>query len=33
MDEESFGHLKKLVEYNAGDADLIEKDLRKKAFD
>jgi predicted RNA binding protein YcfA (HicA-like mRNA interferase family) len=33
MDEESFAHLKKLVEYNAGDADLIEKDLKEKAFD
>lgn len=32
MDEESFAHLKKLVEYNSGDADLIEKDLREKAF-
>ena len=33
MDEESFAHLKKLVEFNAGDADLIEKDLKEKAFD
>ena len=33
MDEDSFAHLKKLVEYNAGDADLIEKDLKEKAFD
>ena len=33
MDEESFAHLKRLVELNAGDADLIEQDLRKKAFD
>ena len=32
MDEESFAHLKKLVEYNRGDADLIEKDLKEKAF-
>ena len=30
MDEESFAHLKKLIEYNTGDADLIEKDLREK---
>jgi len=33
MDEESFAHLKKLVEYNTGDADRIEKDLREKAFE
>jgi hypothetical protein len=32
MDEESFAHLKKLVEYNVGDADLVDSDLREKAF-
>ena len=29
MDEESFFHLKRLVEYNKGDADLIEQELSK----
>jgi len=33
MDDESFIHLKKLVQYNVGDADRIEKELHKKAFD
>ncbi len=33
MDEESFSHLKKVVQYNAGDADHIEKEFRQKAFD
>jgi hypothetical protein len=33
MDEESFGHLKRVVEYNSGDVDRIEKEFRKKAFD
>ncbi len=33
MDEESFSHLKKLVQYNTGDADRIEKEFRQKAFD
>ena len=33
MDENSFVHLKQVVEYNVGDADRIEKELRKKAFD
>ncbi len=33
MDEESFIHLRKIVEYNADDADRIEKEFRKKAFD
>ena len=32
MDDESFMHLKKLVQYNAGDADLIDQELHKKAF-
>jgi low affinity Fe/Cu permease len=33
MDEESFSHLKKMVQYNTGDADRIEKEFRQKAFD
>ena len=33
MDEESFVHLRRVVEYNAGDADRIEKEFRQKAFD
>jgi hypothetical protein len=33
MDEESFSHLKKVVQYNTGDADHIEKEFRQKAFD
>ena len=33
MDEESFVHLRRVVEYNAEDADRIEKEFRKKAFD
>ena len=33
MDEESFAHLRRIVEYNAGDADRIEKEFRHKAFD
>ena len=33
MDEESFTHLRRIVEYNAGDADRIEKEFRHKAFD
>jgi hypothetical protein len=33
MDEESFVRLRRVVEYNAGDADRIEKELRQKAFD
>jgi hypothetical protein len=32
MDDESFIHLKRLVQYNAGDADLIDHELQKKAF-
>jgi len=32
MDEESYAHLKRLVQYNTGDADLIEKELGKQAF-
>ncbi len=33
MDEESFTHLKRVVEYNAGDADPIDKEFQHKAFD
>ena len=33
MDEVSFAHLRRVVEYNAGDADRIEKEFRQKAFD
>ena len=33
MDEESFSHLKNVVQYNTGDADRIEKEFRQKAFD
>jgi hypothetical protein len=33
MDEESFTHLRRIIEYNAGDADRIEKQFRHKAFD
>jgi len=33
MDEESFAHLRRVVEYNTGDADRIEKEFRQKAFD
>jgi hypothetical protein len=32
MDEESFAHLKRLVQYNTDDADLIEGELRNPAF-
>jgi hypothetical protein len=33
MDEDSFSHLKKVVQYNTGDADRIESEFRQKAFD
>ena len=33
MDEESFAHLKRIVQYNAGDADRIETEFERKAFD
>lgn len=33
MDDESFIHLKKLVQYNVSDADRIDKEFHKKAFD
>ncbi len=32
MDEESFFHLKKIVEYNAGDTEMIESEVTKPAF-
>jgi hypothetical protein len=32
MNEESFFHLKKLVEYNYGDADKIDRELTDPAF-
>jgi len=32
MDEESFSHLKKLVSYNTGNADIIEKELAEPGF-
>ncbi|MBN2516604.1 MAG: PilZ domain-containing protein [Deltaproteobacteria bacterium] len=32
MDEESFAHLKRLVQYNAVDADTIDEELRTPAF-
>jgi hypothetical protein len=33
MDDESFVHLKRLVQYNVGDADRIDQELRHKAFE
>ncbi|MHB9098881.1 MAG: PilZ domain-containing protein [Syntrophales bacterium] len=33
MDEESFAHLKRIVQYNADDADRIDEEFRHKAFD
>ena len=33
MDEESFAHLKRVVQYNTGDADRIDKEFQRKAFD
>ena len=32
MDEESFAHLKKVVQYNTGDGDRIDREFRQKAF-
>ncbi len=32
MDDESFFHLKRLIQYNAGDAELIDGELRHPAF-
>ncbi|MHB8910752.1 MAG: PilZ domain-containing protein [Syntrophales bacterium] len=33
MDEESFAHLKRIVQYNADDADRIDEEFQYKAFD
>jgi hypothetical protein len=33
MDEDSFSHLKKLMQYNMGNADRIDDELRNPAFD
>jgi hypothetical protein len=32
MDEESYGHLKRLVQYNRGDADEIDREISEEAF-
>ncbi len=32
IDDESFFHLKKLVQYNTEDADIIDRELRKAGF-
>ena len=32
MDDESFFHLKKLVQYNMGDAERVDAELRRPAF-
>ena len=32
MDEESFYHLKRLLQFNAADSDLIERELSNPAF-
>jgi hypothetical protein len=32
MDDESFIHLKRLIQYNEGDADIIDDELYEKAF-
>ena len=32
MDDESFGHLKKLVQYNLGNAERVDAELRRPAF-
>jgi c-di-GMP-binding flagellar brake protein YcgR len=32
MDEESFAHLRRLVQYNACDADIIDEELHIPAF-
>jgi hypothetical protein len=32
VEQESFFHLKKLVQYNTEDADVIDKELRKAGF-
>ncbi|HOJ52307.1 MAG TPA: PilZ domain-containing protein [Syntrophales bacterium] len=32
VDETAFSHLKRIVAYNAGDADLIDAELKKAGF-
>jgi hypothetical protein len=32
LDDESFIHLKKLVQYNMGDAERVDAELRRPAF-
>lgn len=32
IDEEGFPHLKRIVEYNVGDADLVDRELREAGF-
>ena len=32
IEEDSFFHLKKLVQYNTEDADIIDRELRKSGF-
>jgi len=32
MDEDSFAHLKRIVTYNSGDVERIEKEFQHKAF-
>ncbi|MGV8056963.1 MAG: PilZ domain-containing protein [Smithellaceae bacterium] len=32
MDEDTFFHLKRIMEYNAADADEIDQELKKPAF-
>jgi hypothetical protein len=33
MTDECFMHLRRLVQYNSGDADRIDEELHKKSFD
>jgi len=32
MDEDTFSHLKRIIEYNAADADKIDQELKNPAF-
>jgi hypothetical protein len=32
MDDESFVHLKKLIQYNTGNAERVDAELRRPAF-
>jgi hypothetical protein len=32
MDDESFVHLKRMLQYNIGDAERIDEELRNPAF-